>query len=764
MSEDLFSQQEEPTNALEDGVTSPRPGALELPYVRNSSGQRMAFDEARLRASIERAQREAGEVVSSLANEVADIVRFTLSSRGGRAGGEAAVLAGAPQSGPPLHVDEIGALVERALLEVGATGTARSYIIARDRRMRARDLGHPNAEPLGGSVVSSDGSTSAPGPRLPSVRGATGAEPFQARRIVAALIEEVGLLPADAEQVASGVQSILAGSGLRVVSTGLVRELVSSQLLARGLGEAQRRHESVGIPRHDLAQLFQSATAESIDGLGGAQRFEDSVQRGLLRRWFLDDRLEASISQAHRTGDLFVGGLEALHRVRFRSMPAQLLLKGTGHSAFAALGRIGRLARDTSGGLLIEDIGLLHRALGSRQRTKQSAGSFALTLGALGGASDRRIDLAAGSQTEACVDALVDFMPSMVEALVGEPALPRIFAPLDCVAAAAARGSSIGDAAETLLWSGHLVPVWARAGGSWSGLDRAEGERGSMALGAAVGINLPRLARRAGPWREDVFLEAAAEAVESAAEALVNISAFQAHARGLHGTAASDRISYGILPVGLVDALRILGDGIARADQGSRILGFLDEASQRMGAARGLDARLNVGLATDDAESAAVWFARCDARASGPGQPRLFSDLPRPEEDRPRAYRASVGELTARDDSLRIRERAEALGSLLCTVPSGALVPASGSGEPSAASAARTADFQEELARAGRAVGGPASVAGAKNGPENLDLNPVEILLQKRARWPRLAAWARFAEVRAAATVPLTQAAETTLF
>ncbi len=756
-------------NALEDGEISPRPGAVELPYVRTSTGQRMAFDEARLRTSIERAQREAGEVVSSLANEVADIVRFTLSSRGSRSSDGAA---GSTQSTPPLHVDEIGALVERALLEVGATGTARSYIITRDRRMRARDLGHPNAEPMGGASGSNEGPAGGQGPRLPSVRGATGAEPFHARRIVAALIEEVGLLPSDAEEIASGVQSILAGAGLRIVSTGLVRELVSSQLLARGLGEAQRRHESVGIPRHDLVQLFQSATAESVDGVGDTQRFEDSVQRGLLRRWFLDDRLEASISQAHRTGDLFVGGLESLHRVRFRSLPAQLLLKGTGHSAFAALGRIGRLAKDTSGGLLIEDIGLLHRALGKGQ----SAASLALTLGVLGESSDRRIDLSAGSDASTCVDALVDFFPSMVESLAGDPALPRIFAPLESVAAATATGDAIGDAAETLLWSGHLVPAWTRPGGAWSGLDRPQGERGSMALGSSVAINLPRLARRAGPWREDVFLEAAAEAVESAAEALVKIAAFQTHARGLHGTAASDRITYGVLPVGLVEALRILGDGIARADQGSRILGFLDEATQRMGVARGIDARLNVGCTTGDAEAAAVWFARCDSRASGPGQPRLFSDLPRPEEDRPKAYGASVGELTAKDDSRRIRERAEALGSLLCTVPSGALVPATGPRELTAVSAARTADFQEQLARAGRAVpkpvkggskratSGPLSAVGAKNGPENQKLKPVDLLHQNRARWPRLAAWARFAEVRAAATVPLTQAAETTLF
>ena len=765
MTEDLFSQGGDTQSALEGGDESSLGGSLELPWVRDAAGQRVDFDEERLRASIERAQREAGEVVTSLAHEVADIVRFTLSSRGGRAAASSGT-DGAGANSPPLHVDEIGALVERALLEVGATGTARSYIIARDRRMRARDLGYGGAGP----------SESRAG--LPSVRGASGAEPFQARRIVAALIEEVGLLPADAEATASGVQAILAGAGLRVVSTGLVRELVSSQLLARGLSEAQRRHESVGIPRHDLAQLFQSATAESVDGSTESQRFEDSVQRGVLRRWFLDDRLEASISQAHRTGDLFVGGLESLHRVRLRSLPAQLLLKGSGHSAFAALGRIGRLAKDTSGGLLIEDLALLHRALGKGE----SAGAPALTLGALAESSGRRIDLVAGASGSA--EALGDFLGSMGAALVGDPTLPRIFAPLESVAEAAALDGAIADAAETLIWSGHLVPAWSRSDGLWSGLDRGPGERGSMALGSSIAINLPRLARRAGPWREDVFLEAAAEAVESSLEALVNISAFQSHARGLHGTAASDRVAYGVLPVGLLDALRILGDGIARADQGSRILGFLDEAVQRMATARGLDARLSVGCPTDDAEAAALWFARCDARASGPGQPRLFSDLPRPEEERPRAYRAVVGELTARDDARRIWERAEALGALLCTVPSGALVPGKGLREAAAAPGARVADFQEVLARAARSSAGSAAGSPARssardsqgkmgsaspgNGPENGSENPthgpVETLLDNRSRRPRLAAWARFAAVRAAATAPLTEAVETTLF
>jgi hypothetical protein len=67
MGGDLFSQFEEPVNELESQGETSGGRSLELPLVRNASGRGSAFDEARLRASIERAQKEAGEVVSTLA-------------------------------------------------------------------------------------------------------------------------------------------------------------------------------------------------------------------------------------------------------------------------------------------------------------------------------------------------------------------------------------------------------------------------------------------------------------------------------------------------------------------------------------------------------------------------------------------------------------------------------------------------------------------------------------------------------------------------
>ncbi|MFT6109020.1 MAG: hypothetical protein ACJA2W_001933, partial [Planctomycetota bacterium] len=85
------------------------------------------------------------------------------------------------------------------------------------------------------------------------------------------------------------------------------------------------------------------------------------------------------------------------------------------------------------------------------------------------------------------------------------------------------------------------------------------------------------------------------------------------------------------------------------------------------------------------------------------------------------------------------------------------------------------ADFMEVLARAPRALLGsssdgsrePRAAKGRRktaSNAENPDPLEPSVLLENRARWPRLAAWARFAEIRAAATVPLTSITETTLF
>ncbi|MEM9803252.1 MAG: ATP cone domain-containing protein [Planctomycetota bacterium] len=640
-----------------------------LPLVAARTGRRIEYDAARLAASIERARRVSRHGDASLSAEVADVVAYSLAAR------EAAAAEAGTVGQGVVDVDDLGALVERVLVELGYAAVAREYILARDRKARRREARRSDG-PHGEGV----GLT-----RLPAIRGREGTEPFDARRIAAALVEEADVDGSEAERVAAAVAGTLAGSTLRVVSTGLVRELVSNELLALGRTDALARHGVVGIPRHDLARLFESARAPLAESAPSpsarvqgraSERFEDLAAGTLLERWLLADVLSPEAAEAHRTGSLHVVGTDAPHRVVARSVPVDLLLNGPRWTRVRALGlasQVARIARDVDRLVVLEDLQVpvssLISSSGERRAEREAPlVDLVVALGAVAIASDR--DVAVARPGAEAAGPLLRALRTAVDE-VGVSV--QVFAALGEVEAAVGSDSETADAAEALLASGHLVPAWAPPGSDWAGpgLARTRGERGVLATGACVALNLPRLARRAGPWREDEMLRGLLEGVELAVDAIESIAALQARARSAHGSFASDRVVHAVVPAGLVDALGILGDGVARAPQGARLLGALADAVDRVGRERGVAVR----VATRFADEASASLAAADARiAAAPAQPRLFSDLPRPEVALRAAYRSGFGALAgeATGDPFH---GPDALAALLATVPLGTLSP-----------------------------------------------------------------------------------------
>jgi hypothetical protein len=191
-----------------------------------------------------------------------------------------------------------------------------------------------------------------------------------------------------------------------------------------------------------------------------------------------------------------------------------------------------------------------------------------------------------------------------------------------------------------------------------------------------VAVNLPRLARQAGPWREDLMLEALATRVQNALDALEALAGFQSSNAAAQTIGLRQRTSFALTPVGLTQALRILGDGEVRPEVGARILGVLSEATRRFAEARGL----SVVASPFFGDRAREQFARLDARAPRASQPRLFAELPAPETEREVAYDSGY-DLPDRPRSVSLAAnhsgagRGAALATLCATLPCGALFP-----------------------------------------------------------------------------------------
>lgn len=648
---------------------SAEPGAVAAP-----------FDPGRLRASVERARVAASEGDPGLVDEVVDIVTFTLASQGG--GGVTRVVPG-----------EIGAMVERTLVELGQAGVAREFILTRDRRARAR---------------AAHGATGAPAvagakPRLPLVEGRGGSKAFDAGRVAAGLVEEAGLGLEDAARVAGRVEAFLGGASLRSVTSSLLRELVNHTLLEGGFQGALRRHEAVGLPRRDLTAAFHLAKAPDLASPPGPCAWSDSAARrgfstssawAVSERWVLEDVLSPQVAEAHRRADLKVLGVRAPDRLLTRSIPVNLLggrADWSRGSAFGLVRRVGLALQDCARGLFLEDLaGVLAAVVepGGAAFARREAAVVDLirSLGAAAETAGRSLGLvrfggkrglAAGRLIRAVHGAASDGGVAVQLYATYEEVVDAIAAAPPGEVRVRTQG-----AVEGLLGSGHLVPVWAAEGARWvgPGCTRGRRDRGALAVGSAAAINLPRLARIAGPWREERFLQLLLERVATAVEATGAMAELQAAARHSQGELISSRIVHALVPVGLGEALRILGDGVAKPEQGAQILGVLRDAGARLGRMEDLQVEVTGAFQHPAAQA----FALADAPGDGPMQARLFDDLPRPEVERVEVYSGATPALFGGAAQAFGGELAGARGlaALLGTTPAGALFPALGDVRP----------------------------------------------------------------------------------
>jgi hypothetical protein len=608
---------------------------VRIARVRKRDGREVPYDRKKIESAIARAEAAAGDIRPGFAGEVAELVELLLERRFPDA---ALAVPG---------IEAIQDQVERALVEHGAAAVAKSYILYREKRAQIRAA----------LLVRNEGHDERRSSRSPRVEARDGVGAWSKGRIVAALMSEADLPRASAEEVASRVEARVFASGLKSISTALVRELVDNELVDLGFEGALRRQRPIGIPRHDLRRALLDPSHE--------RPVEEAVAGEILARYAMEDLLPPSVAERVRCGDLDFEDLSRPHLPLSLSLPCDLLLSGEpdDSSAAALLPEIGRLAGQVSRNLVLEGvepwIAVLGRAPRRSPRRAPPGPSGALDewLAALAGiarASGRSVDLVISSPRAGTLEPLLEALAALERG--GAPgALPRVF--LDATALASTRPAA-RRSTERLLRAGLLCPCWSAEDERFAGpgLARAGGERGALACGAVAVLNLPRLARRAGAWREDALFEAATELIGTALEGLCALGDFQRESRDRGAPRA--RIAFALSPVGLGEALAILGDGELRAEQAARLVAFLVEAGERLSRERGF----RVSVTPCFGERVAQRFARLDAGPLRVRQPGLFGENTLGEPERESSY-SSGFEVPAE----------AALCSVLGAVPTGAL-------------------------------------------------------------------------------------------
>ncbi len=633
-------------------------------------GREVAFDESRIEAAVMRALTAVGEEDPSFAGDVAHVVTLALAARTGPEG----QLPSAPS------VEEVQDLVEQALVEMGRARVARAYILYRDRRARSRAaLTVAETHPRTGA--------------RPWVRAGSGTSPWSAGRIVSALMDEANLPRSVSEDVAERVERRVFDAGLARISTALIREFVDNELMAMGLETALHQQESVGVPRHDLRRMLNipRAADPSFSRSGPTPGFPcyapaggglaDDVADAILGRYALADLLDESTAEQHRQGSIYLEGALRPHLPLTRALPAKLCLRGepSSDSGPALLEELATHMRGVSHGVVVEG---LHAAVAPLMRAARSRDRLRDLLAAMGALSlgmGRRLDLSApGGRSGSLVRTLLVELAALDRA---GRAHPRLFLSWSELSPALEAAPELQAQAESLVARGSLIPIWHSAGSRWvaPGCRRGKREVGVLSCGGGVALNLPRIARQAGPWREDLFFEAMAARIQEGLDGIEALDAFQRRHPAARDGGLRERRGFVLTPVGLVEALRILGDGLVRPEQGARLLGVMGDQTRRLAQERGL----SVCVSGFFGEAAASSMARADAALPKVTQARLFADLPQPELEEQLGYslglsasscRPSMGGLSAANSHEPEQEAGE-LAVLCSTLPEGILSP-----------------------------------------------------------------------------------------
>ncbi len=275
--------------------------------VRKRDGRLVSFDERRIADAIFKAALAVGGTDRSIADELASVVTMFLEKHYG-------------ENDPP-GIEDIQDLVEKVLIETGHAKTAKAYILYRDRRSRIREQMRVR-KPTAGKSSTTDLSLLVDAGRQDLVHE------WDKSKIADALVKEADLERALAEDIARAVEERIFTSGMRRISTSLIRELVDNELFERGLSSRLEMQSVVGMPRYDLQQLIFSKSKENSNiTANNPEAINLAIAEATLKQFALKEVFSREIADAHRKAVVHLHDLGYPTRVYCSSHSLEYLKK-----------------------------------------------------------------------------------------------------------------------------------------------------------------------------------------------------------------------------------------------------------------------------------------------------------------------------------------------------------------------------------------------------------------------------------------------------
>jgi len=277
-----------------DETLKPVEEQLIFRYVEKRDGKIHEFNKEKITNAIFKAARSVGGEDRKTAAALADTVIAYLSKK--------------YQNVKKMpFVEEIQDTIEKVLIEAGHAKTAKAFILYREKRTQLRKK---RILEKSQTVPVPEATEYALFVRTSDERILT----WDRSRIIAALIREASLSPSLAEKISCEVEDVILTSGVKMITSSLVREVVNAKLIEHGLGETRKYHARLGVPIYDVEKILLYPNKENANTPHNPEATNMSLAESIKKQYALSAVFSEEVAEAHRNGDIHLHDLGFIDR------------------------------------------------------------------------------------------------------------------------------------------------------------------------------------------------------------------------------------------------------------------------------------------------------------------------------------------------------------------------------------------------------------------------------------------------------------------
>lgn len=253
-----------------------------IKHIQKRDGRLAPFNKGKIADAIFAAAKAVGGEDRTLADELSSVVCMLLEK--------------SFSDGQHPTIEEVQDMVEKTLIETGHAKTAKAFILYRDRRSEQRAETRVRKESSGGGNSTDIHLLVDPGSK---------AEYFEwdKSRIAAALVKEASLELEEASEIATIVEKRILKSGMKHISSSLIRELVDNELFERGHQASLTKQNILGMPKYDIEQLILSKSNENSNiSANNPEAINLAIAETALKQYALQEVFSEEVADAHRNG------------------------------------------------------------------------------------------------------------------------------------------------------------------------------------------------------------------------------------------------------------------------------------------------------------------------------------------------------------------------------------------------------------------------------------------------------------------------------